>query len=66
MIHKRAVKEHIKENGYKISKNALEELDKKLLSELDKIIKYALRNAKLSGRKIIRLEDINYGLNSGY
>lgn len=57
-MNKIKIKDLVRKNNFGISKKGIE----KILSSLEKItqeiIKESVRNAKISGRKIIRPEDI--------
>ncbi len=58
MIKKKEIKRLAKEEGKKISKEAIKYIEMYLLDLTKKIIKKAARNATFNGRKIIKKDDI--------
>jgi len=52
------IKELLKKKNMKIGKKAMKKLDLLIKERAEKIIENAINNAKFSGRKIIREEDI--------
>lgn len=59
MISFQKIKKIIKEeNGKRISKKAINKLDKMLEKNMREMIKKAVRNANFSGRKTIKEEDV--------
>jgi len=59
MISKKKVKDLVdKKYSKKIGKKALEKIDKKVMEFLLLVIQKAARRADISGRKTIKIEDI--------
>lgn len=58
MIKRSKLKQRIKSIGYRIGDNAIRILNRKIDEQIDNILDKTIRNAKVSGRKTIRKEDI--------
>jgi len=58
MIGKKSVKEKFKKTGIKIGKKAIEKFIKIEEEKIDKDVEKIVRNARISGRKIVGEEDL--------
>ena len=59
IIKKIKIKEIIQKEGFRISKEAIALIEGDIEKELQKILAKAIRNAMVSGRKTIKIEDIS-------
>lgn len=57
MIKTKEIREIFKKQNMKIGRVALKELERILIKEVQEISRHAIRQACLSGRKIVRKED---------
>jgi|TARA_B100001971_G_scaffold17488_1_gene13588 histone H3/H4 len=57
-MNKTKIKRIAKENSFSISNKAIEKILKDIEQNTNEIINDAMRNAKFSGRKTIRIDDI--------
>jgi histone H3/H4 len=58
MISLNKMRELANEDNKKLSKEAIKEIKKKLNEEVKKILQGAVRRADISGRKVIKAEDV--------
>ena len=59
MINKKGAKEKFREKGIKIGRKAIERFIKIQEEKIEEDIERIVRNARISGRKIAREEDIS-------
>ncbi len=58
LIKRNKIKEMLKKEGFRIGNKTLKELDKNSEELIREVLKKIVRNAIISGRKTIRIEDI--------